>query len=172
MLKIVKTEHRASSSFENQIFGATSGSGMGMMSSRIQKPPVDFTSIQRKQDKPRTRNKKKEFKLPEMPSTNNSIKSSEKIEIAPLKLPGLSVSTQASTLNKQCKTPMKTHKNDKVYRKKDSLPITPIKTDTPLKKTTIDFKVLNLASLNNRFDSNISRQSSKISDKKITVHFA
>ena len=68
---------------------------------------------------------------------------------------------------------MKTHKNDKVYKKRDSIPLSPIKTNTPLKKkTTIDFKVLNLASLNNRFDSNISRQSSKISDKKITVHFA
>ena len=39
--------------------------------------------------------------------------------------------------------------------------------ETPFKKT-IDFKVLNLASLNNRFDNNISRQSSKISEKKST----
>lgn len=67
---------------------------------------------------------------------------------------------------------MKTHKNDKVYKKKESFPNTPIQTNTPVKKTTIDFKVLNLASLNNRFDSNISRQSSKISNKKITVQFA
>lgn len=98
MISIVQTEYRASSSFESQIFGATSGSGMGMLTSRIQKPQIsEYPAIRSKRSEKPTRKIFADFKLPEMTSTNNSKKRNQKHEIAPLKLPGLSISTQAST---------------------------------------------------------------------------
>jgi hypothetical protein len=103
--------------------------------------------------------REKFIKLPEMSSTANSQvskKEAVRLEVAPLKLPGLSGSTQASTLNEK----KKTNKNDKVYKKSEIILQTPKTT-----KKTIDFKILNLNSLNkhNRHD-NFSRQSSVISE--------
>ena len=74
----------------------------------------------------------------------------------PLKLPGLSVSTQASTTNDN----KKTNKNDKVYKKADIILQTPKTTKKP-----IDFKILNLNYLNNyKRHLSHSRQSSIISE--------
>jgi hypothetical protein len=90
-----------------------------------------------------------------MSSTGGSKKEQESaVDIQPLKLPGLSVSTQASTLKTE---PKKTKKEDKVYKVAESTNQTPLRGGIQVMKKTIDFKVLNLASLNNRFDHNISR---------------
>jgi hypothetical protein len=86
-------------------------SGLGIMTARIVKPAiiksVEYPSI-RKREKP---------KRPEKSNTESSqfSKKDMPVMVPPLKLPGLSGSTQGSTQNEI----KKTNKNDKVYNKSE-----------------------------------------------------
>ena len=152
LLNIITTEHRASSSFGFQIFGMTYSSIGGSMTRKIKKPPSVIQSI----EYPIIRNERE--KLNEKVRFSNKIVSSspgsihqEDQQAPAFKLPGLSLSTQASTFN----VGKKTHKNDKVYKKETVMVVAD---QSPIMKNTIDFKAFNMAQLNPRFERNMTCQ--------------